>query len=371
MKIGVITSVRRVSDTRIFYKVCRSLFRAGYEVTYIVPHERDEVIDGIRIKAIPKPKSRWHRVTQTLWQVYRASVHLNADIYSFHDIEMIPVALLLRMHGKSVVYNIHDDATASLLTKHYIPAVFRKPLAFFAASLENLACRFFSGLIPASVGLAEKYSRLNQHTVVVSNFVDPSETPVPETRCWDNGPFVVTYIGILEEERQIRELVQAMGLLPQALNAVLKLGGPFSHHSFREEIVSLSEWKYVEELGYLKRPDIIKTLNASMVGVVLTADSTVQRFGSSNKLFDYMASAIPIVATDFSLWKEIIDDAGCGLVVDSNRPSEIAKAVSYLLTHPKEAEEMGRRGRAAVEKQYSWLEEEKKLIKLFNNLVAS
>jgi glycosyltransferase involved in cell wall biosynthesis len=135
-------------------------------------------------------------------------------------------------------------------------------------------------------------------------------------------------------------------------------------------VASLPEWKYVEELGYLKRPDIIKTLNASMVGIVLTSDASAERYGSSNKLFDYMASAIPVVASNFPLWREIVEGSGCGLLVNSNDPHKIAEAISYLLTHTKEAEAMGRRGREAVEKRYSWREEEKKLINLFNNLAA-
>jgi glycosyltransferase involved in cell wall biosynthesis len=156
-----------------------------------------------------------------------------------------------------------------------------------------------------------------------------------------------------------------MALLPKELNPVLKLGGPFSSPRFREEMVSLSGWKTVEELGYLKRPEIIKTLNASMVGVVLTSDAARERYGSSNKLFDYMASGIPIVATDFPLWREIIERSECGLLVNSNDPEAIAKAISYLFAHPYDAEAMGRRGRAAVEKFYSWKDEEKKLIHFF------
>ena len=310
-------------------------------------------------------------MTRAVWQVYREAVKLDADIYSFHDAEMIPVALLLRASGKKVVYNIHDDATVSLLTKHYIPLWLRKPLAALAAGLENTACRFFSGIIPASPGLAKKYARLNKQTVVVSNYVDLSEIPLPLERDWEHGPFTVTYVGFLDKERQIHQLVMAMGLLPKHLNVVLTLGGPFTSPGYRKEVVALSEWKSVEELGYLNRPDMIRVLSTSRIGVVLTVDAAVQRYGSSNKLFDYMASAIPIVATNFPLWREIIEEAGCGLTVDSNDPNAIAEALLYLLTHPKEADEMGRRGREAVEKFYSWQQEEEKLIQLFNTLMDS
>ena len=81
-----------------------------------------------------------------------------------------------------------------------------------------------------------------------------------------------------------------------------------------------------------------------------------------------MAASLPIVATDVPSWREIIERAGCGLLINSNDPHAIAEAISYLLTHPKEADAMGRRGREAVDKWYRWEDEAKKLINLFDDL---
>ena len=87
-----------------------------------------------------------------------------------------------------------------------------------------------------------------------------------------------------------------------------------------------------------------------------------------NKLFEYMAAGIPVVASDFALWRAIVDDTGCGLLADPCDPNAIATAVAYLLSHDREAEAMGRRGREAVARRYNWSAEEPKLLHLYADL---
>jgi hypothetical protein len=88
-------------------------------------------------------------------------------------------------------------------------------------------------------------------------------------------------------------------------------------------------------------------------------------------MFEYMAAGIPVIASDFPLWRSIVMGAGCGLLVNPRDPSSIAKAISYLLTHDAEAEAMGKRGRAAVKLQYNWNTEERKLLNFYASLFIS
>src|SRR6516164_7076964 len=92
-----LTSVHPPFDVRIFQKECKSIVRAGYDVTLIASHDRDETRDGIRLKAIPKQSGRFSRMTRGVWSAYREAVRQNADLYHFHDPELIPAGLLLQM----------------------------------------------------------------------------------------------------------------------------------------------------------------------------------------------------------------------------------------------------------------------------------
>jgi hypothetical protein len=86
-------------------------------------------------------------------------------------------------------------------------------------------------------------------------------------------------------------------------------------------------------------------------------------------MFEYMAAGLPVIASDFSLWREIVDGSGCGLLVDPMDPEAIAEAMQWILEHPAESEAMGRRGRQAVKERYNWEQEAKKLIRLYRRLL--
>src|SRR5215469_2066667 len=121
-KVVHMTSVHNALDNRIFRKECRSLAHAGFSVTAIAPSENDAVVDGVTIRAVPREPSRFARMTRTVWNIYREAIRQNADLYHFHDPELIPVGLLLRCARKSVIYDLHEDCPRDILAKDYLPS---------------------------------------------------------------------------------------------------------------------------------------------------------------------------------------------------------------------------------------------------------
>lgn len=370
-KVVHLTSVHPTLDVRIFYKECTSLAKAGYEVTLVGPHSKDEVVDGIRIKAVPHPRGRVSRVTLTGWQVYREAVRQGADVYHFHDPELIPAGLLLRMRGKKVIYDIHEDLPDDFQEKHYLPKRLRPALAWLVGCLEKVACRRFSALTPATPTIAERLRPLNSNTVVLNNYVVLQEFARPFEITWSKRSFSLAYVGVIAPERGIRQIVQAMQLLPDGLQATLKIAGAFSPPSFKDEVANLPGWERVEALGVLDRAAIVGLLGNVRAGLVILHPEARFLWSKPIKLFEYMFAGIPVIASDFPVCREIVAASGCGLLVDPLSPKAIAEAVEHVLTHPEEAEAMGRRGRTAVERYYNWESEELKLLKLYSGLVES
>ena len=87
------------------------------------------------------------------------------------------------------------------------------------------------------------------------------------------------------------------------------------------------------------------------------------------KLFEYMGAGLPVVASNFPLWRRLLGDLRCAIFVDPFNVREIADAVEFLLTHPQEAEAMGRRGQAAVRDHLNWASQFPTLVGLYKELV--
>lgn len=171
-KVVHLTSVHPVFDTRIFHKEAATLAAAGYEVVLIAVAERDTVASGVRVRALPAARSRRHRMTRTLLAMFKAALAERAALYHFHDPELIPVGLLLKLRGRRVIYDVHDDVPGQVLSKDWIPSWLRPPLARLVSLLERLASRAFDGVLvanpehagrfPATTGTVRNLPRLEE-----------------------------------------------------------------------------------------------------------------------------------------------------------------------------------------------------------------
>ena len=84
-----------------------------------------------------------------------------------------------------------------------------------------------------------------------------------------------------------------------------------------------------------------------------------------------MASGLPVVVSDFPLWKRIIEEARCGLLVNPLNPNDIANAIKWLFENPDEASAMGQRGRDAVDKKFNWENEFEKMTNVYHEILNS
>jgi glycosyltransferase involved in cell wall biosynthesis len=365
-----ITSAHSPLDTRIFYKECRSLAAAGYDVAVLGAHSLDETRDGVVLRGVGRSQGRAHRMTGKLMTLGREAFRLNADVYHIHDPELLSVALLLRMAGRRVIYDIHEDLPRTILYKTYIPSALRKPVMWMVERIENFAARFMTGLVAATPTINRRFSSVNRSSVVVSNFPLRDEIR-PATVDWTERKMAVAYIGGISEKRGIREIVRAVDLLPASLGARLELAGHFGSRRLETELAATPQWEHVDWRGTLDRNGIARLLSSVRAGLVVLHPE--QNFVASQpiKLFEYMSAGIPVIASDFPLWRSIIEENGCGILVDPFDPQAIARAIQLLLTDSALAEDMGRRGRKAVEERFNWSSEEQALLSFYATLLSS
>jgi len=210
--------------------------------------------------------------------------------------------------------------------------------------------------------------------VVVRNYPLLDLFPLPkhekDEKSSSKGPHRLIVTGGLTRFRGIGELVQAAALVGDEYDIRVKLLGRFISKTFEEEVQALPGFERVEYHEWVPYEEVPRHLVEAQIGVVLFHSLPNHINAMPNKLFEYMAAGLPIIASNFPLWREIVEGNECGLTVNPLDPKEIAKAIEYLLLHPEEACRMGNNGRRAVEEKYNWENEGKKLLALYEKLLA-
>lgn len=368
-RIAHLTSAHPPFDGRIFHKEATTLARAGYEVVVVAAHERDDMIDGVRIRAVPVPRhGRRSRMTATMGAVWRAALDEDADLYHFHDPELIPLGIRLKLAGKRVVYDAHEDLPRQIMSKHWIRPWMRRSVSRAAAAAEHGGERLFDAIVAATPAIARRFRA--ERTVVVPNFPRLDELISTSARPMHERPPVLAYVGRISAVRGIREMVRAMMLLPAPLNARLHLAGTFSQEGLEDVCAREPGWQHVVPLGWQSRAEVADLLGQARAGLVLFHPEPNHVEAQPNKLFEYMAAGVPVIASDFPLWRRMIETAGCGLLVDPQDPEAIAHGCRRLLEDPEVAVAMGQRGREAVLKTYNWDVGAQQLLALYQRLLS-
>ena len=366
-KVCILTTVHESFDIRIFHKQAKTLVDAGYVVTLIAQHARDEVVDGVKIKALPKPKNRIGRIFRCTLTAFFYALCQKGDVYHIHDPELLPVGFLLKIFtGAKVIYDVHEDVPKQILTKYWIPKSFRPLLSLGFNGFEKLIARAMDAVVVATEGIAKRFLGLNP--IVVHNYPNLEMLPYSYRMPGQQKEKVLIYSGGISFLRGAFEMIKALELLNATWKVRLDLIGRFEPRELEKKLQALKGFRCVRFLGFLKPEDVYNYLRSSDIGLACLHPEPRFMVGLPIKLFEYMAAGLPVIVSNFPLCHQIVEGNSCGLCVDPLKPQEIARAIEYLLAHPAEAYRMGQNGRRAVEEKYNWKNEAKKLIELYESI---
>ena len=364
-----VSSVHGPRDIRIRLKQCRSLKAAGYAVAFAVPCESDDGADGVEVLAVPPPRSRTERMLRTVWRVGRRAEARDPDVVHLHDPELMPLAWYFKLRRRRVILDVHEDAPGQILAKAWIRPGLRKPAAALVALMEQVTARLADAIVAATPAIARRFPA--PKTALVQNFPIPGELDQPaDDTPYEQRPPHVAYVGVITPPRGAREMVRAMAHVRPGLGARLHLAGAFCPSALEHELAREEGWRHVEACGTLSRPEVARLLSRARCGLVLFQAAPNHVDAQPNKLFEYMSAGIPVIASDFPLWRSLVEDVGAGILVDPENPLAIADAITWLLRHPSEARKMGEAGRIAVGNRYNWAQEADRLVRLYAKILG-
>ncbi|WP_136415596.1 glycosyltransferase [Herbaspirillum sp. ST 5-3] len=369
-KICHISSVHRGLDIRIFRKECISLANAGYDTHLVIDASAADIAEaathGVTVHPVAPDMGggRLSRMIAHTRRCYQTARELDAHLYHFHDPELIPYGVMLARAGKKVIFDAHEDLVGDIHAKDWVPVRARRAVAAIAGAVQDFGARRFSAVVAATPFIGSLFVCLAKRVVVVNNFPLLHELP-PAREVNINQRTSVCYVGNIHKHRGIQEMVKAIGLSDEEL----LLAGDFQAGQLRDEVTGYDGWRHVRECGVVDRKGVADIMAQSFAGMVIF--HPVPNFINAQpiKMFEYMSAGVPVIASDFPLWREFIEGNQCGICVDHTRPEAIAAAIRHLRTHPEDVIRMGANGRRATAEKYRWDREEAKLLSLYRALL--
>lgn len=361
------TTVHPRDDSRIRSKELTSLARAfnGEVALYVQDGLGDEADpgEGYRIVDTGPRLSRLPRMIIGGWRMFRAVARARPRVAHFHDPELLPWAMLLRLSGIKVVYDVHEDVPQQVKHNPRLPWLAQRLLPPFVSLAEGIGAVLLNGFVVPTQTIFRRFPA--HKTVLVRNFPLLEELQSPSPTPMRDRPLEFTYVGAISEVRNIYAMIEAVARTQPP--ARLRLAGRFAVAETEERAKAMPEWSSVRFEGWKSREGVASILADGRAGLVLLKPVAHEMLTLPIKLFEYMAAGLPVISSDFPVWREIVESADCGLMVDPLDLDAMTAAMQWILDNPDQAEAMGDRGRRAVEDHYNWEPEGAALVAFYRD----
>lgn len=365
-KVCHVTSAHPRYDVRIFHKECKSLANNDFDVTLLVNDNlSDEDIDGVKVVSTQmKPSNRYERMVKSKKYLRVKMIEIDADVYHFHDPELLPEASWIKNKGKKVIFDFHEDVSQQILFKTWIPKLIRQMVSLLYKKYEKNIAKKLDAIITVTPKFVERLKQINQNTMMITNYPILKEK-VNNTKVIKKK--AICFAGGVTPQWNHENIIKAIEEIDE-IEYILAGSGP---QEYIEKLKSLEGWEKVRYLGRVPHEEVNRVYNESMIGIsLLSHDTQVGNEGTlgNTKIFEFMEAGLPVICTNNKLWKEIVEINECGKSINPGSITEIADTIIDIIKNPRLTHKMGINGRKAILNEYNWAMQEKKLIDLYMSI---
>jgi glycosyltransferase involved in cell wall biosynthesis len=370
IRVCHLTSVHSSADTRIFYKECVSLAANKFDVHLVGPNAVEGLEEGVtRHSVTNNSKSRFYRATIVAYKVLKKALKLNAKIYHFHDPELMWVGTILRIFGKKVVFDIHENIRSQIRNKHWLPMKNTISKIYFLC--DWWASKLFY-LVLADISYEHMYKKISKNYIILENF--PKIDNLRKFCILDRSQLdnEIIYVGVVSEQRGIIEIIESLQLLDaQNLNFFFHCVGPIDDQ-FKDMIDSNESYRKIKHKIKLYGPLPIYDAYALSLGCKVGL-SILHPIGNyidslSTKIFEYMSVGLPFIVSNFELYK-FVKEENLGVLVDPLSVEDIAREITAIFSNPKRSEEVSRHALKVANDRYTWRSQEQKLLAFYSEII--
>jgi glycosyltransferase involved in cell wall biosynthesis len=357
--IAQLTSRHAVTDNRILHCMARTADTYGYRSLILGPAAEDGAYGAIELKACPVLKEG-HRPPHVclLAHLFAGALRSGVRTFQIHDPDLLPVALLLKLFGRRIIYDVHDDYQASFQDRFRNRPWLRSWFPAVWWAFEKCAARAFDGVVTADQHLADKFTRCRP--AILRNY--PRLDFTPPAAAEGEETFNLVYVGGVSRERGVGMALEALRRLPIP-ELRLHLVGTCRESDL---LADLQTEPRVVLHGRVAWTDLHRIYVKSHVGLALYQPRAgFVTIDHSVKIVEYMAAGLPILCADFPGLEKFVEEAGCGVVVRPDDPEAIAAQIHRLRDDVALRRRMGAKGRRLFESEYHWEKHEGTWVDLY------
>ena len=369
-KILQLTTVHPSLDTRIFQRFARAVSQENnFDSILINANDDNFSLKNVKIMSPIKFKNIFHRIFFVQIRIYKKIVEIKPDLIHFHDPELIILGFFLKMRGFKIIYDVHENyqmkfkskkGPVSILTKFFIPFIYK--------ILINLICKKFDAITCASVKLKKKYDALNEKVINIENFsmfeiFDKNKLKLKKK----DFKKKLIYTGGITHYRGAETIINVFDKYKEN-DYELIICGRVNIKSLAKKLEKKLLNPRIKNIGKIKIEEVFKLMSHSSIGVLLNEKVFDYDNAVPNKLFEYISLGLPIIASNFGVWRDVIEKYHIGEVCDPNNLEEIDNGIKKIFNNYDYYIDNYLKSHELIKKEFLWNYKKNRLINLYNSM---